>query len=169
MPVPRGKIDAEKQTELFAAFGKLFNNIAFSVFIRAVFDAVLGIGTRKKAKAVVVLCGEDDAAAAGFFDNPCPLVGINAFNIELLRLFLSGTPFVSGAGVHSEVNKGVVFIVRKPFLKLCWSHRIKPPHKLIVERGAAVAFVPGGKSLFRTTERKNNIAKRGKKVFYFRH
>ena len=169
MPVPRGKVDAEKQTVLFAAFGKLFNNIALSVFIRAVFDAVLGIGARKKAKAVVVLCGEDDAAAAGFFDNPCPLVGINVCNIELLRLFLSGAPFVSGAGVHSEVDKGVVFIVRKPFLKLCGSHRIKPPHKLIVERGAAVAFVPGDKSLFRTAERKNNIAKRGEKVFCCRH
>ena len=53
--IPRGEIDTKLDTAAPAGIRYLAHNIALTVFPRTVLDAVLGVGARPQAEAVMVL------------------------------------------------------------------------------------------------------------------
>ena len=88
MAIPRGEIDTKLDTAAPAGSPiTLAHNIALSVLPWAVFYAVLGVGARPQAEAVMVLAGQNQRLHAGTFDCGDPLVGIQRIGVEQRRVF----------------------------------------------------------------------------------
>jgi hypothetical protein len=51
--------------------------------------------------------GEDDASAAGCFENSANGAGVERGGIEDGRIFITLAPFLAGEGVHGEVQEVV--------------------------------------------------------------
>ena len=107
--IPRGEIDTKLDTAAPAGIRYLAHNIALSVLPRAVFYAVLGVGARPQAEAVMVLAGQNQRLHAGTFDCGDPLVGIQRIGVEQRRGFGAVAPLAVREGIHAEMGKGVKF------------------------------------------------------------
>lgn len=64
---------------------KLSDNIAFAVFIRAVFYAVVGVFARPETESVVMFCCDNSSLHAGGFECFAPLVAVELCWIEYSR------------------------------------------------------------------------------------
>ena len=107
--IPRGEIDTKLDTAAPAGIRYLAHNIALTVFPRTVLDAVLGVGARPQAEAVMVLAGQNQRLHAGTFDCGNPLVGIQRIWVEQRRVFGAVAPLAVREGIHAEMGKGVKF------------------------------------------------------------
>ena len=107
--IPRGEIDTKLDTAAPTGIRYLAHNIALSVLPWAVLDAVLGVGARPQAEAVMVLAGQNQRLHAGTFDCGDPLVGIQRIGVEQRRVFGAVAPLAVREGIHAEMGKGVKF------------------------------------------------------------
>lgn len=105
VPVPWGKIETEFQPVAAACVGKLSDNIAFAVFIRAVFYAVVGVFARPKTESVVMFCCDNSSLHAGGFECFAPLVTVELCRIEYSRGVCAVTPLCTRVSVWTEMHE----------------------------------------------------------------
>jgi hypothetical protein len=85
MATVRRKIDPEFEPVLLTGLGKIFDQVALTVFLEGILDRMLrGLG-RPKAQAVVMLCRNDDALHTRILGDLGPLPCVKFGWIELFR------------------------------------------------------------------------------------
>src|SRR5690554_4626537 len=80
---------------------------------------MVGIAALPQDEAVMVLDGENYHFHTSCFHGLAPLVSVERFQIENCRVFHTITPFLSGKGVRSKVDKSDKLVSQSIQLILC--------------------------------------------------
>jgi hypothetical protein len=105
--IPLRQIDAKLQVLLAAGVGQLAQHIAMALTPGAARDGVRRERRGPEAKAIVVLCRDDDPAKAGSLEDARPLSRIERGGIEDRGALATRAPLDVRERVRAEVNERV--------------------------------------------------------------
>ena len=107
--VPRREVETQFQPVLPASLTEFPHDIALTILIRRVPDAVFREFRRPETEAVVMLGSEDYARHASLLERTDPLFRVAQGRVKDTRLGISVAPFPVGVGVQSEMDERIGF------------------------------------------------------------
>ena len=107
MAIPWREVQTQFQAVLLTGGCQLAYNIALTILVRRIANAVVGVLGGPQTKTVVVLGGEYHTFHTGSLDGAGPLLGIKLGGVEITQWRIAIAPLAIAKGVGTEVDKSI--------------------------------------------------------------